>query len=270
MLRWQIAIHEYRGNMTIVHKAGNIDKNADGLLGTKLSFSTEYHPKEDGLAERMIQTLEDMIIRFCAYGLYFKGSDGFPHDWYTLIPALELAYKTSIHASTGATPAILEKGWNPKLPVDTLKKDLVDIHPTASTFKLLLDKVRHHANQGMNDAFEYAKKKCNKSHKNPEFKVGDLILDSALRFNNIKGPKKLKDSFSGPSIIKAIHGTNTVQLQLSGELENTHPSFLISLVKHYTSIDKELFPLRNEIPLEVCPLDQVRRKSTESLERKKA
>ncbi|MBW0565978.1 hypothetical protein O181_105693 [Austropuccinia psidii MF-1] len=31
MLRWQIAIQEYIGNMTIVHKAGNIHKNADGL-----------------------------------------------------------------------------------------------------------------------------------------------------------------------------------------------------------------------------------------------
>ncbi|MBW0518963.1 hypothetical protein O181_058678 [Austropuccinia psidii MF-1] len=31
MLRWQIAIQEYRCNMTIAHKAGNIRKNADGL-----------------------------------------------------------------------------------------------------------------------------------------------------------------------------------------------------------------------------------------------
>ncbi|MBW0498538.1 hypothetical protein O181_038253 [Austropuccinia psidii MF-1] len=31
MLRWQIAIQEYRGNMTIVLKAGNIHKNAIGL-----------------------------------------------------------------------------------------------------------------------------------------------------------------------------------------------------------------------------------------------
>ncbi|MBW0583143.1 hypothetical protein O181_122858 [Austropuccinia psidii MF-1] len=31
MLRWQIAIQEYRGNMTIVHKDGDIHKNADGL-----------------------------------------------------------------------------------------------------------------------------------------------------------------------------------------------------------------------------------------------
>ncbi|MBW0566339.1 hypothetical protein O181_106054 [Austropuccinia psidii MF-1] len=31
MLRWQIAIQEYRGNITIAHKAGNIHKNSDGL-----------------------------------------------------------------------------------------------------------------------------------------------------------------------------------------------------------------------------------------------
>ncbi|MBW0559907.1 hypothetical protein O181_099622 [Austropuccinia psidii MF-1] len=230
----------------------------------------------------MIQTLEDMIREFCAYGLEFKDSDGFTHDWCTLIPALELAYKTSIHASTGKTPAMLEKGWNPKLPVYTLKKDLVDIHPTASRFKLLLDKVRQHANKNINDAFEYAKQKWDKSHKTlefkekylifnqsfistpynkihktPDFKLGGLILVSTLNFNNIKGPKKLKDSFAGPFIIKALHRTTAVQVELSGELENKHPTFPFSLVKHYTSSDKELFPLRNETPLEVPPLDQI-------------
>ncbi|MBW0558375.1 hypothetical protein O181_098090 [Austropuccinia psidii MF-1] len=112
--------------------------NLHNLFGKKLSFSTAYHPQTNGLAERMIKTLEDMIRRFCSYGLEFKDSDGFTHDWCTLIPSLELAYKTSIHSSTGKTPAMLEKGWNPRLPYDTLKKDLVDIHPTASSFKLVL------------------------------------------------------------------------------------------------------------------------------------
>ncbi|MBW0529533.1 hypothetical protein O181_069248 [Austropuccinia psidii MF-1] len=80
------------------------------LCVTKSSFPTAYHPQTDGLAERMIQTLEDMIRRFCTYGLEFKDSDGFTHYWCTLIPALELAYKTSVHSSTGQTPAMLEKG----------------------------------------------------------------------------------------------------------------------------------------------------------------
>ncbi|MBW0540671.1 hypothetical protein O181_080386 [Austropuccinia psidii MF-1] len=68
--------------------------NIHRLFRTKLSLSTAYHPQTDGLAERMIQTLEDMIRRLFAYGLEFKDSDGFTHDWCSLIPALELAYKT--------------------------------------------------------------------------------------------------------------------------------------------------------------------------------
>ncbi|MBW0541530.1 hypothetical protein O181_081245 [Austropuccinia psidii MF-1] len=69
-----------------------------------------HHPQTYGLAERMIQTLEGMVRRGCAYGLEFKDCYGFTHDWFTLLPEVELAYKTSIHSSTNQTPAILEKG----------------------------------------------------------------------------------------------------------------------------------------------------------------
>ncbi|MBW0499025.1 hypothetical protein O181_038740 [Austropuccinia psidii MF-1] len=94
-----------------------------------------------------------MIRRFGAYGLEFKDSDGFAHDWCTLIPALELAYKLSIHSSTGKTPEKLEKGWNPSFPYDTLKQHLVDIYTTESSFKMMLDKERHHENRCMKYSF---------------------------------------------------------------------------------------------------------------------
>ncbi|MBW0526949.1 hypothetical protein O181_066664 [Austropuccinia psidii MF-1] len=123
----------------------------------------------------MIQKLEDINRRFCAYGLEFKDSDGFTHDWCTLIPGLELEYKTSIHSSTGKTPTMLEKGWNPILPYDTLKKYSVDIHPTASAFKLMLDKARHYENRCMQDYLEYAKERWDKSHKPSDFKIGDSV-----------------------------------------------------------------------------------------------
>ncbi|MBW0588049.1 hypothetical protein O181_127764 [Austropuccinia psidii MF-1] len=50
MLRWEIAIQEYRGNMTIVHKAGKIHKNADGLSRWALANTPDtqaYVPLEE-------------------------------------------------------------------------------------------------------------------------------------------------------------------------------------------------------------------------------
>ncbi|MBW0502535.1 hypothetical protein O181_042250 [Austropuccinia psidii MF-1] len=49
MLRWQIAIQEYRGNMAIVHKAGNFHKNSDGLSRWALANNPDnpaYEPLE--------------------------------------------------------------------------------------------------------------------------------------------------------------------------------------------------------------------------------
>ncbi|MBW0551858.1 hypothetical protein O181_091573 [Austropuccinia psidii MF-1] len=41
LLRWQISIEEYRGNMTIVHKSRNIHKNSDGLSIWNLANTPE-------------------------------------------------------------------------------------------------------------------------------------------------------------------------------------------------------------------------------------
>ncbi|MBW0562899.1 hypothetical protein O181_102614 [Austropuccinia psidii MF-1] len=148
---------------------------------------------------------------------------------------------------------MLEKGWNTRLLYDTLKRDFVDIHPTASSLKLMLDKARHHANRCMQDYFKYAKERWDKSHKPPDFKIGDVVLVSTLNFNNIKGPKKLNNSFEGPFMIKALHGPNAVQLELTGELMNKHPTLPVGLIEYYSSSDKELFPLRNKPSLEIPP-----------------
>ncbi|MBW0528994.1 hypothetical protein O181_068709 [Austropuccinia psidii MF-1] len=199
--------------------------NLHRLFGTKLSFSTSYHPQTDGLAERMIQSLKEMIRRFCAYGLEFKDSDGSTNDWCTVIPALELECKKSVHSSTGKTPGMLEKGWNTRLPEDTLRKDLIYIHTTACSFKIMLDKVEHHAKKCMNDAFDYAK-------------------------------TEVGQESQGPFVIVALHRTNALCMELSGELENKQPTFPVSLIKPYQPADRELFPLRNPTPLTVPPVEQ--------------
>ncbi|MBW0557255.1 hypothetical protein O181_096970 [Austropuccinia psidii MF-1] len=108
-------------------------KNLHQLFSAKLSLSTAHRSQNDVLAKRMIQNLEDMVIRSCAYGLEIKDWDAFSYDWLNLLPALELAYKTSIDVRTNQITAIVERGWNPRLPQDFLRKDLVEIDTTADS-----------------------------------------------------------------------------------------------------------------------------------------
>ncbi|MBW0490194.1 hypothetical protein O181_029909 [Austropuccinia psidii MF-1] len=94
--------------------------NLYDILGTKLAFYTDYHPQTDSLAERIIQTREDIIRRFCAYGMEYKDLEGYTHDWVTLLPEVQLAYNTIQNSTRGESPSLLEKGWNTLLPVDHL------------------------------------------------------------------------------------------------------------------------------------------------------
>ncbi|MBW0567830.1 hypothetical protein O181_107545 [Austropuccinia psidii MF-1] len=46
--------------------------NLYDMLGTKLAFSKAYHAQTDGLYEMIIQTMEDILRRVCAYGMEYK------------------------------------------------------------------------------------------------------------------------------------------------------------------------------------------------------
>ncbi|MBW0555680.1 hypothetical protein O181_095395 [Austropuccinia psidii MF-1] len=134
-------------------------------------------------------------------------------------------------------------------------KDLVEIHPTDSSFKGMLDRARKHAVRCMEDSFAYAKNKWDKSHATLYFKVGDLVLVSTTNFNNIKGCQMLKDSFAGPFVIETLDGENAVEVELCEELSNKHPTFPVSLIKPYKSSDAEKFPLRNRVPQVIPPIE---------------
>ncbi|MBW0531074.1 hypothetical protein O181_070789 [Austropuccinia psidii MF-1] len=122
----------------------------------------------------------------------------------------------------------------------------------------------------MEDSFAYAKDKWDKLHATPDFKVGGLVILSTTYFNNIKGCKKLKDSLAGPFFIKAFHGENAIEVQLSEELRNKHPTFPVSLVKPYKSSDAEKFHLINRIPQHIPPIESSgTRKTTKVLKERK-
>lgn len=64
-------------------------------MGTRLHFSTVFHPQTDGQSERTIQTLEDMLWT-CV--LDFGGS------WDTYLPLAEFSYNNSYHANIDRPP----------------------------------------------------------------------------------------------------------------------------------------------------------------------
>ncbi|GJR62751.1 putative nucleotidyltransferase, ribonuclease H [Tanacetum coccineum] len=67
-------------------------KGLQKAWGTRLKFSTAFHPQTDGQSERTIQTLEDML-RACA--LEWTGC------WDEYLCLVEFAYNNKLHAASG-------------------------------------------------------------------------------------------------------------------------------------------------------------------------
>ena len=105
-----------------------------------------------------------------------------------------------------------------------------------------LFKARKYAEKCIADATAYKKDRWDKTQKEPEFKVGDQVLISKKKFNNLSGPKKMRDSFVGPFAIKALHGKNAVEVILTEDYSRKHPTFPVSLVKPYNEPDNYSSP----------------------------
>ncbi|MBW0590735.1 hypothetical protein O181_130450 [Austropuccinia psidii MF-1] len=156
------------------------------ILGTKLAFSKAYHSQTDGLAETMIQTMEDILRRFCACGMEYKDHEGYTHDWVSLQPAVQMAYNTSQHSTTGKIPSLVEKRWNPLFPLDHFKKNVLTTRPTTKDFHDMWKKSCDTAAKCMAEAKEYNKQRWNKSLMELDFKEGDQVSVSTLNLNNLK------------------------------------------------------------------------------------
>nr|GFB08210.1 DNA/RNA polymerases superfamily protein [Tanacetum cinerariifolium] len=83
-------------------------KGLQKAWGTRLKFSTSFHPQTEGQSERTIQTLEDML-RACA--LEWAG------NWDEYLSLVEFAYNNSWHASIKAAPFELLYGRKCRVPI---------------------------------------------------------------------------------------------------------------------------------------------------------
>ena len=79
------------------------------LLGAHKTRTTPYHPASDGLVERFNRTLLMMLTMFAVEHR---------NDWDDLLPAVMMAYCSSVHESTSFSPYQLMFGEECNLPMD--------------------------------------------------------------------------------------------------------------------------------------------------------
>ena len=83
------------------------------LLGIKKTRMTALHPQSDGQVERHHQTILNYLAKFV--------SDD-QKDWDNWIHMYLLAYRSSKHEATGASPAELYFARDLRLPLDLLRE----------------------------------------------------------------------------------------------------------------------------------------------------
>lgn len=75
-------------------------------LGTKLKFTTAYHPQTDGQSERVNQSLEMFLRCSIQYN---------PKKWKSWLPLAEFWYNSSFHSAIGSSPFKALYGHEPNM-----------------------------------------------------------------------------------------------------------------------------------------------------------
>jgi len=81
------------------------------LLNIHKTRTSPYHPQSDGMVERFNRTLASMLSLFV---------DENQANWDILLPYVMMAYRSSVHSSTGFTPYKVVFGKEIILPVDVM------------------------------------------------------------------------------------------------------------------------------------------------------
>ncbi|CAH9116233.1 unnamed protein product [Cuscuta epithymum] len=220
-------------------------------LGTKLKFSTAFHPQTDGQSERVIQILEDML-RACA--LEFQGS------WDKHLALVEFAYNNSYQASIGMPPYEALYGRKCRTPLcwDEVGEaklegiELVEI--TKAKVRIIRDRLKA--------AQDRQKSYADKRRRPLEFEVGDEVF---LRISPWKGiirfvsRGKLNPRYIGPFEILERIGAVAYRLKLTPELEKIHDVFHVSMLKKYIRdpshiLEKPPVEIRGDLQYAVEPV----------------
>ncbi|WRX22760.1 Reverse transcriptase domain - like 10 [Theobroma cacao] len=194
-------------------------------LGTKLKFSTGFHPQTDDQSERTIQTMEDML-RACVMD--------FIRSWDRHLPLVEFAYNNSFQSSIGMAPYEALYGRKCSTPLcwdEVGERKLVSVE----LIDLTNDKIKV-IRERLKVAQDRQKSYADKRRKDLEFEVDDRVF---LKVSPWKGVirfakrGKVNPRYIGPfCIIKRI-GPVAYRLELPPELDQIHNVFHVSMLKKY-------------------------------------
>ena len=194
-------------------------------MGTRLKFSTAFHPQTDGQSERTIQTLEDML-RACI--LDFGGS------WRKHLHLVEFSYNNSYQASIQMAPFEALYGrkcrsplcWSEVGEARLLGPELVQ--ESSEVVKIIRER--------MLSAQSRQRSYANRKRREHVFKVGDQVF---LKISPMKGVMrfgkrgKLAPRYVGPFEILRQMGPVAFELALPPDFPPVHPIFHVSLLRPY-------------------------------------
>ncbi|KII63191.1 Transposon Ty3-I Gag-Pol polyprotein [Thelohanellus kitauei] len=172
-------------------------------LGCVKSRTTPYHPSGNGQVERCNKTIKN-ILRICVR----EDST----EWDQHIGGALFAIRSSIHKSTGFSPACLTYGQELKLPIDLKLYDNTEdlINKGYHVFVNDLNRKLHSAFTAATSQLEkngiYMSAAYNKHLNERFYKQGDRVLLKCLRGG------KLDPKFEGPFVIEnAKHPVYTIR-----------------------------------------------------------
>ncbi|WRX14095.1 Reverse transcriptase domain - like 10 [Theobroma cacao] len=194
-------------------------------LGTKLDFSTAFHPQTDGQSERTIQTLENML-RACVIDLGVR--------WDQYLPLVEFAYNNSFQTSIQMAPFEALYGRRCRSPIGWLevgeRKLLGPELVQDATEKIRM--IRQRMLTAQNRQKSYADNR----QRDLEFQVGDHVF---LKVSPTKGVMRFgkKGKFSpryiGPfEILERVRAV-AYRLALPPDLSNIHLVFHVTMLRKY-------------------------------------
>ncbi|GJR43780.1 putative nucleotidyltransferase, ribonuclease H [Tanacetum coccineum] len=200
-------------------------KGLQKAWGTRLKFSTAFHPETDGQSERTIQTLEDML-RSCA--LEWAG------NWDDYICLVEFAYNNSWHASIKCAPFEMLYGRKCRAPIcwDQVGERILE---GPEMIEVTNEKVAV-AREKLKEAQTRQKSYADRHRRALEFQPGEHVFlkvspTRGVRRFGIKG--KLSPRFIGPFEILDRVGEVSYRLALPPQLSHVHNVFHVSLLRGY-------------------------------------